>query len=153
MSTKQIAPTLGYDSKAGKYKFDPAKHTPFFAATYIKEKPDIVDPGIIQAMFVTPPEKNKKYYFAARFLSNDPRKAPIIPPGKEVPGPKELPSDKEIPDSNETPLPDANVDTPTKESETKGTPGCGCGVGSGAGSWWVLAVIGLLAFTQRKSRN
>lgn len=156
MSTKPIVPTLGYNPQTGKYKFAPVKYTPFFAATYIKEKPDIVDPGIIQAMFVTPPEKGKKYYFAARFLSTDPRKAPVIPPGKEIPDPMEVPPDKETPGSQESTLPDANVEqkhTSTKETPPEGTPGCGCDMDSGAGSWWILVVIGLLVFTQRNSRN
>lgn len=156
MSTKQIVPSLGYNPRTGTFKFAPAKYTPFFAATYIKMKPQIVDPGLYQAMFVTPPEKNKKYYFAARFLSNDPRRAPVITSGKEIPVPQENSTSKEIPTSQDSLLPDANTEQdpdPAQEAPSKGTQGCGCSVGSKPSSLWLLVTIGLLGLVQKKSRR
>lgn len=82
MSEKPIVATLGYDPNQQAFDKNPEQFTPFFAATYIKEIPKIVDPGLYQAMFVKVPDPSKDYYFAARFLSTDPRKPPREPFGE-----------------------------------------------------------------------
>jgi hypothetical protein len=70
---KTIVPSLGYNPSTKKYKYDPATHTPFFAATNVPNEPNPgdVDPFVIQSVEIKGLDPAKTYTFAGRYFSKE----------------------------------------------------------------------------------
>lgn len=146
MATKPIVSSLAYDPKTQSFGTDPSTSTTFFAATFVDQQPNIVDPGLNQAMFVKVPDPAKDYYFAARFLSTDPRKPPREPfgenPMESVPV-QDGGEPSTIPETSTIDVVSGTESQTDVQPELAVPPSCGCQQ-SGPSSW--LSLGGLFLF-------
>lgn len=136
-SERPIVPSLGYKATTGVFQHPPTQAVPFFAANFLDQQPKIVDPGLYQSMFVKVPDPQKTYYFAARFLSTDPRPAPSEPFGEQ--GVEESPSVEVVADAG---LKESGQSHVEERGQEPAVPGGGCHCQqTDSGLWWIFMLF------------
>lgn len=174
-SEKQIVPSLEFDAQKRTFRWDPKRYIPFFAATNLDKEPQPGDPSLFQEMQTPVLDKDKTYYFAARYFSSDPRPpftdwlpdaGPTEDPQPDAGTPERRRERTQTPDERNTDstqptefLEPTSSDEPgssdTLPIDSKPSPGCNCQSSITGHSWPTLWLILLLGFgiTRRKKER
>ncbi|MEM1009572.1 MAG: MYXO-CTERM sorting domain-containing protein, partial [Myxococcota bacterium] len=84
-STRKIVDTLEYNPTSKTHRWDPKQHVPFFAATDLENEPTPTPESSAQSLTFSPTSFAQKHFFAARYLTTDPRDAQPLSSSQQEP--------------------------------------------------------------------